>query len=279
MVHNTGNNVLSLAVDKSSCSCTSAELGLASLEPGASTQLLVRWRSSRVGRVVESVVLRTSDPRRPVLPLTIGAEVYEARLRAFPSRCFLRSDTGSCAVQRVMVVGPPGLVLTTACCEPPVAEVAMLERAEAEGCTTYGVLVRLPATAPVGAAKAILRIRALAEGIADLTMPVTVEVRGDLVANPRAVFVSEGEAGSGPSKTVTIQSRSGTEFRLCGVRCSDPRVQVGDVSPAPAVSHSLFITVKPGTQACVLAEVEVLTDVAGEDRIIVPVAAPPVPAK
>lgn len=79
IVKNTGRAPLTLTLGKPTCQCTSATLALASLDPGQETELKLEWEpKSYAESFSQGVDLKTNDPGRPVIPISIIGRVVQA---------------------------------------------------------------------------------------------------------------------------------------------------------------------------------------------------------
>jgi hypothetical protein len=82
IVHNTGTGNLRLSVERSSCLCTVAQLPKGVIRPQESAPLLVSWHVPETGSEVftQTIVLKTNDPHRSRLELTITGRLRHALL-------------------------------------------------------------------------------------------------------------------------------------------------------------------------------------------------------
>ena len=81
-LRNAGDQPLLLQRVRTSCGCTVGKLARTTLEPGASTSLVVSLTTgSNRGHLVKSVVVPSNDPKTPLLEIRI-----EATVEASPSQ-------------------------------------------------------------------------------------------------------------------------------------------------------------------------------------------------
>jgi len=77
-IHNFGNAPLELESVSTTCGCTAALAGTKRVEPGGSTPLRVTFQTRRFsGKVERRVLVRSNDPKTPLLEVKLGATVGE----------------------------------------------------------------------------------------------------------------------------------------------------------------------------------------------------------
>jgi hypothetical protein len=75
---NKGTLPLTLTQGESSCRCTVGELSKSHLPPGESTTVRVKWKSKNIGGAFkQSVTIKTDDPKRPEVVLSITGTFSE----------------------------------------------------------------------------------------------------------------------------------------------------------------------------------------------------------
>ncbi len=86
VVRNEGQAALTLTKGSTTCKCTLSNLRDDSLEPGESANIELEWTASGTGGAPfsHSATIRTNDPRRPYLTLTIEGRVSQSH-RIVPS--------------------------------------------------------------------------------------------------------------------------------------------------------------------------------------------------
>lgn len=76
LISNTGGSLLKLSDIKASCGCTAAIPDKQELKPGESTQIVVTFNSAgRKGPQTKTVNIKTNDPSKPVIKLTIRGNI------------------------------------------------------------------------------------------------------------------------------------------------------------------------------------------------------------
>ncbi len=78
-IRNFGNAPLELENVSTTCGCTAALAGAKTVEPGGSTPLRVTFETRRFsGKVERKVLVRSNDPKTPLVEVKLGATVGEA---------------------------------------------------------------------------------------------------------------------------------------------------------------------------------------------------------
>ncbi len=79
-LRNFGDAELVIEGVSTSCGCTAAIMAASKVPPGGSTQLRVTFETrSYVGKVERQVLVRSNDPKTPVLTLKLSASVEKGR--------------------------------------------------------------------------------------------------------------------------------------------------------------------------------------------------------
>ncbi len=77
-IRNFGNAPLELESVSTTCGCTAALAGTKRVEPGGSTPLRVTFQTRRFsGKVERRVLVRSNDPKTPLVEVKLGATVGE----------------------------------------------------------------------------------------------------------------------------------------------------------------------------------------------------------
>jgi hypothetical protein len=268
-VFNRGQEPLDLKVVKTSCTCTAAVVGDGATPPGGTATVSVKMEVTEVGSVAQMVTVQTNDPWRPLLQLTLRAEVPQD-VRFVPQEIRLRTTKGVAAQQTLTVVGPPGTLLNQIEDESGQLEVRVLRRDETEDRVRYELEVQAPATVPVGVTASTLRLKTNVAEHTDVEVPVSLTVAGDLECWPPRVVFEIVQMGRAAKATVKVRSRSGSPFRLRAVECVDQRLRV--TLPQAGDAGAVDIAVVEAAGAGLIdTVVRVQTDVPGEEWLSIPV--------
>ena len=104
---NTSDQTIEVTEIRSSCGCTVAKLDDRTLEPGESGKLTVDFNATgRRGHQLKRIIVRTTDPNRPVTTLVLDATIPEV-LRVRPAFVHWTADKPTQTRQvRIEVVAP-----------------------------------------------------------------------------------------------------------------------------------------------------------------------------
>ena len=72
VIHNTGKGILALEKGPTTCSCTVSEIDRTQLAPGEVAKVTVQWHPKGHGTFRQSASIRTNDPDKPTLDLTVS---------------------------------------------------------------------------------------------------------------------------------------------------------------------------------------------------------------
>lgn len=87
VIRNQGDQPLKILDVSTSCGCTAASPGKAELAPGESTKLEITFNSKDFqGPQHKTVTIRTNDPARPVVEVTVLADVHSALMITPPTK-------------------------------------------------------------------------------------------------------------------------------------------------------------------------------------------------
>ena len=85
VLKNNGDADLTVSVEETSCKCTAANLGNATVKPGDSTVIDVTWKTADfIGDYVQKVLVQTNDPDMMMVELEVRGKIV-ADARAMPS--------------------------------------------------------------------------------------------------------------------------------------------------------------------------------------------------
>jgi hypothetical protein len=271
-VSNTGNRPL--MVEPDSCkSCGAPEVTVAEevLASGGSTAVTVKFTISSSGNVLKVAKLRTDDPRAALVYLTLqGSVPHDVQVQ--PARLFVSAGKSAAPPLSLSVSGPADMQLTEAGCERGLfaAEIGAPTTDE-NGKQTWPVTLTLRPQDFVGRVEDTLTVRTTHPERPLITVPISGEVRGDLVLSPSQVFFGFVGPGAQREQTVTVRSRSGGVFALTGATLDSPGVRVSEPVRAEEGSWSVTISLAADRAGVVDTTLSVTTDVPGEGTLHIPV--------
>jgi hypothetical protein len=259
---NVGEAALTLEKGDKSCQCTEFSIEKARLKPGESTKVTMKWLAKSVeGALRNRVTVKTNDPDRPRVELTVTGKVTVA-ISTLPEEVdFTRVEAGKPATMAVRVVGhlPQGFrVEKHAFVEPKYAEYfdvkiqPMTEaqvKAEKDAKSGYVADVIVKAGLPVGTFRQILRLTTNLK----TTPTVSIPVRGSVVSDD---IVMIGRGLSGTLLDVDVVSPEKETARKLTLIARGPHYkkmsfQVLDVYPdvlKVEIGKTVELSGEPGTQ-------------------------------
>jgi hypothetical protein len=126
---NSGVMPLSVEVAGTSCGCTAAILKGSGhktvVSPGQSENVVVSYTVESVSPVQQMTTLKTNDPRRPVIYLSIRGQV-PLQVVLSPPRLYVQQTVGSESHKNFKVIGPPGTEISKVWSDLPYLKVSPL---------------------------------------------------------------------------------------------------------------------------------------------------------
>jgi peroxiredoxin len=279
---NTGQKDLTVSVTDVSCGCTGALLTKGNedtkeltLKPGEAASIRVSYTVQTVGPSQQMVTLKTNDPLRPLIYLTIRGTAPQD-LRVSPATLFMRGDKGTAVQAYLQITAPPTMEVTQATVGNDSFQVAYTLTSADENKKVWRVQLERKANAPVGETKPTLTVKTTHAERPVITVPITSIVEGDLQLSPAAAFFGFVNKNEGAKPiTLTVQSRAQKPFRITGVKTggNEQALRITGLTDSAAVSHSITLELDPAQAQFLDSSLTIKTDVAGEENLQVPVTA------
>ena len=221
------------------------------------------------------VTLKTNDPQRPIVYLTIRGTVPQD-VEVTPQSLTLAAEKGQSIQKNVEVVGPPGMDITEVRVDNPLLKVTHESAATDEAGKTWRIQVSRTKDAPAGEFKSTLTIKTTHADRPIITIPITSVVRGDLQVTPPSAFFGFVKNGGTRRIDLVIQSRAGTPFKITAVKVnSDEPASLhikGDTDRRSA-QHQLTLERDSEHARFIDSQLKIETDVAGEEILTIPITA------
>jgi len=284
---NSGQKDLTVSVAGSSCGCTTAllvdggEKNEITVPPKGSTSVRVTFQVQSAGAVQQTVTLKTNDPYRPIVYLTLRGTV-PWDLRVSPASLTFVVDKGAVAEKVVTILGPPTMDVTQTTCDNTAVKVTLTPekgdevkgKIEPAAGKSWKLQVAVGEKAPVGEWKATVTINTTHPERPTITIPVTASIRGDLEVSPKSAFFGFLKVGDKATRTIRLTSRSGSMFKVTKVLAPDPKVVDMAIGGRPKEGiYDFTLTVNTSEKRFVDAKVTISTDVPGEETLTVPITA------
>jgi len=276
---NDGPTALKLTVVRTSCSCTAATVGQATVPPGGSTVIRVTARFA-VGSGQHEVWVASNDPSRRLHVLTVRARRDLGEVVVSPPRLHLSAVAGEVATSAVELTGARALVLRSLTTSVPWLEGAVTRR-EVNGTASRTALTVTARPPRPGSYHEWLEVTTNLPDAPALRLPCTVEAMDDLAFEPSEAFAGEVGIGQQRALEMVLWSRAGRRLTKVSARCDDDAVKV-TARPVSGESsrYRLVLVVEGRREGIIAAKVTVKVEVQGraEERVttlyarVVPVA-------
>lgn len=270
---NAGDQDLALTMRAKRCGAPDASIGKELLGPGESTDVTVKFTVTHSGPIMKSLALLTSDLYHPVAYVTIHGKVPHD-LRAYPAYLRMIGEKGQAVSRIVKISGPAEMKLMDASCEKGLFGIQVGQpNVRQDESRIWEIELTFQPEAFVGEFEDQLSIRTTHQERALITIPIAGRIRGDIEAEPRAVFFGFLEPNAEGKREVLLQSRSSKPFEVTQATCEDGRVAVATPKRLTDGRWQVLVSVQTGQEGVVDATVVVTTDVPGEERLKIPVYA------
>ncbi|HEX9636346.1 MAG TPA: DUF1573 domain-containing protein [Acidobacteriota bacterium] len=275
-IKNTGSAELKISEVRPSCGCTVASFDR-SIAPGQSGTVRAKIETSRfIGPIAKTLTVKSNDPNKPELLLTMKADVYQL-VDIQPSDRAMMSTTSGESVTKSFTLksnDPESPALEILGVE---ANVRGLSHKLTKGAEGYTLDLTLAADAPVGPLAGQVKVKTNNPKLAELSIQVNGNVRGPILVAPSAVFLpaKSSDQMAQESRVVNLRpSKEGLSFKVTEVRVSDPvlKADLSEIQPGSlyTVRIGFASAPQPGRFD---SSVVILTDNALQPRIEVPVKA------
>ena len=205
MFRNRGLKPLEVSIESSSCQCTAALMSERVVPPGQTgtvkiTYIPKDWTSEQV--VKETVMLRTNDPRKPRVVLTMTGQIYPT-VKVIPSALnFRKLAIGSVAEKTLTVINPNVRVLGVEANSPDIIARIIELSGAAENQTQISVSIK-PST---GLQKSDDKLFIYTDDVNSpkIEIPIMYEIAAPVVVSPRRVFFGVMEPAADNVRNVNI---------------------------------------------------------------------------
>lgn len=175
---NTGKTPLSVEIASTSCGCTAAVLEGAdpqklTLAPGAKSEVVISYQVQSQAPVQQMATLKTNDPRRPVVYLSIRGQL-PPQLTLSPPALYVAQNRGEEPNKQFKVIGPKGTTIEKVSSDLPFLSFEVGQKDEEGERVKWPVNVKGFARAPIGSLGGKIDVR-LTNG-----QEVFVSVRGTI---------------------------------------------------------------------------------------------------
>jgi hypothetical protein len=275
---NTTGQVLNLGQPRVSCGCTSAAVTAFRVAPGESAAV-VAYMDTR--RITTPYTLKAVTIYVPFFTASSSEEVSLRVQTVCRDDLMMSPDTlafgsvkkgeGGKATTKVTFASDPNWQVTEATSTGKFVKVEVKQDSRAGSSVTYEVTATLDKDCPAGNWVSDVYLKTSNAGVAQLRIPVTVNVVAPVTVSPDTVQLGDVNLGSVAEKRVTIQS--GTPFKILGVKGDDAQLGVKVESPDARPVQVITVSLKPTQAGQFSRSLELRTDNKDQPTVVVPVVA------
>jgi len=278
---NTGSEALVITEIKPSCGCTTVELAKTRFEPGEGDSIELVWKPKGFGPQAKSITVQSNSEGMPITQLIIKAEIQPfARFQPNPLRPGPLQVGQEHRFDLALTCRDPQFEVLAVTANHPSVTVTAGER---QGGTLPLEVVVGP-EAPWGSFNTVVQVRLSGrpkDGEAPVehtaTLPVNLELFGDLRVRPTMFAVGHVLPGRTFSRKVELRHQNGQPFQVtrAEVLNSQPpgiRVETEVVDAGTEQGVSLVVSGEAGDYlGLIRATVSFETDIPGEGPRTIPI--------
>ncbi|HJZ57889.1 MAG TPA: DUF1573 domain-containing protein, partial [Gemmataceae bacterium] len=275
---NTTNQVLTIGQPRVSCGCTSAAVTANHVAPGESAAVVAYMDTRRIPTpyVTKSVTI--------YVPFTTANSIEEVSLRvqtvcrddlmmspdtlAFGT---VKAGQGAKVSTKVTFTSDPNWQVTEATSTGAYVKVECKQESRNGSIVTYEVTATLEKECPAGNWISDINLKTSNTAVAQLRIPVTVNITPTVAVSPDTVQLGEVNIGASVEKQVVIQS--GTPFKILEVKGNDEQLGIKVDSQEAKAVHTITVSANPKLAGAFSRSLEIVTDNAEQPKVIVPVVA------
>jgi hypothetical protein len=276
---NTTNQTLTIGNPRVSCGCVSATVSKNQVGPGETAAVIAFMDTRRIqtpnivksvtiyvpftGIVTEEAVLRVQTVARDDLvmipdTLAFGVVAKGQSAKVSTKVSFLSDPNWS-----ILEVKSSGAFVN--------AEQKLDSR---KGNTiTYEITATLDKACPVGNWTSDIYLKTSNPAVAQLRIPVTVQVTSAVAALPEAVAFGELQVGKSVEQKVTLKSGTGAPFKILQINGLDDELKAVVQQSESSAVQTVILAAHPNKLGGFHRTVEIVTDNPEQPKIIVPVTA------
>jgi hypothetical protein len=183
----------------------------------------------------------------------------------------IKRGAGGKMSTKVTFSSDPNWKVTEATSTGAFVKVDVKEDSRSGNLVTYEVTATLDKDCPVGNWLSDINLKTNNAGVANLRVPVTVNIASAVAVSPDTVQLGEISLGTSVEKQVTIQL--GTPFKIVDIKGDDAQLDVKVESKDSKATHTVIVSAKPNAVGGFKRSVEIVTDSKEQPTVIVPVVA------
>jgi uncharacterized protein DUF1573 len=274
---NTTNQTLTLGYPRVSCGCVSATVSTTRVAPGESAAVIAYMDTRRIphANVVKSVLVYVPflGPTQEEVTLRVQTITRDDLMMSPDTLAFgnVKAGQGSKVSTKVTFLSDPNWEIKEATSTGGYVKAEVKEDSRSGGFVTYEVTAVLDKDCPAGNWVSDINLKTSNAAVANLRIPVSVNVTAALAVSPESVSFGNVTLGSTPEKKVTLQS--GAPFKILKVNGVDEQLKVVIEKNEASPVHTIVLAANPKTMGGFTRKLEIVTDSKEQPKIIVPVTA------
>jgi hypothetical protein len=276
-ITNTTNQPLIIGQPRVSCGCTSAAILRNRLAPGETTAVVAQMNTSRIQtpNVTKSVIVYVPfyGPSPEEVALRVQTVCRDDLIMSPDTLAFGTVKRGQVAKvsTKVTFTSDPRWVVGESMSTGGFVHVTHKLESRQGNTVTYEVTAYLDKDCPVGNWCSDVYLRTSNAAVAQLRVPVTVNVVAPVAVSPEAVRFGDLALGNPAETRVTVHATA--PFKIVRVDGIDEQVVVRVDSDEAKSVHVLTLSVNPKLIGGFARNVEILIDNQEQPRVVVPVTA------
>jgi hypothetical protein len=274
---NTTNQPLALGQPRVSCGCTSAALLKNRLAPGETTAVVAQMDTRRIPtpNTVKSVLVYvpflTATPEEVTLKVqTVCRDdlIMSPDTLAFGQ---VKKGQGAKVSTKVTFTSDPSWVVSESASTGGFVKVTHKLEARQGNTVTYEVTAYLDPACPAGNWCSDIYLKTSNPAVAQLRVPVTVNVVAPVAVSPESVRFGDLALGNPAEQRLIMQATA--PFKIVRVNGTDEQIAVQVDTAESKPIHVLTLSVSPKLIGMFARNVEILTDHQEQPSVHVPVTA------
>ena len=272
---NVGQNELVIENVRTSCGCTAVLVSKKNIKPGEAGEIKATFDTKRYsGKQGKNIYVSTNDPDNRTVKLRLEVNVKTAGHFQPRYLRFGRVLRGEEAVKSTTFIPDiPSLKITDLRVNPDIfsAEIVDPGGEEDEERQEYEIRVALSPRAPIGRHHGNLQVFTDHRRAAKLQTRISAQVTGVIKVAPRMLFFNKQNQQEKTEKTIRIENEGEGDIRILSVESTADQFDVAISPLQPGRKFEIKVRLKDDRQpGRYRGEIVITTDLAGEEKISVP---------